>query len=1014
MIRLVRWMPPLLLLVPCGLRAAELPLPERIEFNRDVRPILSDHCFQCHGPDQNTREADLRLDDGSAFQGTPNRPGVVTPMSPENSELFRRITTDNADERMPPPALGKPLSPRAVAILRKWIEQGAEYQGHWSYLVPRRPAVPTSRFSELARNEIDEFVFAKLEASGLAPSAEADRITLCRRLYFDLTGLPPEPNEVDAFVHDPHPEAYARLVEKLLDSPHYGERMAVYWLDLVRFADTIGYHSDNPRDIAPYRDYVIHAFQANVPFDRFTIEQLAGDLLPQPSLWQKVASGYNRLLQTTEEGGAQPKEYRAKYAADRVRNVAAVWLGATMMCAECHDHKYDPYTMRDFYSLAAFFADVQEADVGRREAGMPVPSPDQAAQLQQFDMQIAAATAQLESRANTLARTHAQWEAELELAQGWQPLLPSAHSVAGSSQLALQADGSVRAEGTAAAKETFVLTFSGNGTPLTGLRLEALPDEAFPSRGPGKAVNGNFVLTEFKVTTEGDTGKEQPVKVRRALADHAQAGFPIEHTLDGKNETGWACLPKTGQPHEAVFELDRPLTAGTFTVRLEFQSQHPAHSLGRFRLSATAVDSPGSRWAPSAALAVMAVPTEQRTAEQIAVLADFLRNVSPRLAEERQAIPSLQQQKEKLLATVPRSLITTAGTPRTVRILARGNWMDESGEIVEPAVPAFLGKLNVQDRRGNRLDLAQWLVSPDNPLTARVMMNRLWKLFYGTGLSKTVEDLGSQGEWPTHPELLDWLAVEFRESGWDVKHMVRLMVLSHTYRQTSKPSREARAVDPFNRLLSAQNRFRLDAEFVRDNALAISGLLSRRVGGESVFPYQPYGYWDYLNFPKRTYVADRGEKQYRRGLYTHWQRSFLHPQLLIFDAPSREECVADRPRSNTPQQALALLNDPTFVEAARVFATAIVKDGGASDAERIHWAFRKAVSRAPQPDEAAILTRLLHKHRAEYLANRAAAEALWHAAGESPRPSDVDPAELAAWISVARTLLNLHETVTRL
>lgn len=1009
---MIRWTLCLSLISVAGF-AAEAPVPERVEFNRDVRPILSDHCFQCHGPDHNKREADLRLDDGSALGNASERSGVVIPHDPEKSELFRRITAANPEERMPPAALGKSLSPRDVAIIKRWIEQGAEYQGHWSYIVPQRPAVPRSRFSHIARNEIDEFVFSKLETAGLSPSLEADRVTLCRRLFFDLTGLPPEPADVEAFVQDSQPDAYGRLVERLLESPHYGERMAVYWLDLVRYADTIGYHSDNPRDIAPYRDYVIRAFQDNLPFDRFTVEQLAGDLLPQPTLWQKVASGYNRLLQTTEEGGAQPKEYRAKYAADRVRNLAAVWLGATMMCAECHNHKYDPYTMRDFYSLAAFFADVQEADVGRREPGMPVPNAEQELQLQQLDAQLAAAQQELEHTAASWARENSRWEQELNSATPWETPTPSTLTVQGQSQLVVQPDGSVRAEGRAAGTETFLLTFSALEQPLTGVRLEALPDASLPAQGPGKATNGNFVLTEFKVLVTNEEGSKQPLKLRRAVADFAQNGFPIEHAIDGKKETGWACLPQTGQPHEAVFELEQPLVASSCTIQLEFQSPHAEHSLGRFRLSLTSQAHPADRWIPAAVLSAMTVPPEQRSAEQIAVLTRFLRDVSPLLAETRQKIRTWQQQKDSLLANVPRSLVTTSGTPRTVRILARGNWMDESGEVVEPAIPAFLGTLPVTGRRGNRLDLAQWLVSADNPLTARVMVNRMWKLFFGTGLSKTVEDLGSQGEWPTHPELLDWLAVEFRESGWNVKHMVRLMVLSYTYRQSSKLTREARAVDPFNRLLSAQNRFRLDAEFIRDNALAISGLLSRRVGGESVFPYQPPGYWDYLNFPKRTYVADQGEKQYRRGLYTHWQRSFLHPQLLIFDAPSREECVADRPRSNTPQQALVLLNDPTFVEAARVFATRIVSEGGSNDAARLEWAYRRAVSRAPQPQEASLLLELLHKHRAEYATDRPAAEALLNSSGQSPRPQEIDPVELAAWISVARVLLNLHETITR-
>jgi hypothetical protein len=579
-----------------------------------------------------------------------------------------------------------------------------------------------------------------------------------------------------------------------------------------------------------------------------------------------------------------------------------------------------------------------------------------------------------------------------------------------------QDDGSLKVDGQVAAKETFVLTFETDLRGITGLKLEALADDALPSNGPGTATNGNFVLTEFKVAALVN-GKEQPVKLSRAVADHSQSSFAVADAIDNKNDTGWAILPQTGQSHEAVFEAEKPFAgdeAPKFIVRVEFQSKHAQHNIGRLRISATTGEKPASRWVSPAVRAVLAKASDQRTNDDNQLLTRFLREQSPRFQAQRQAIAALEQKKNQFAATIPRSLITIAAAPRMVRVLPRGNWLDDSGEAMQPAIPAFLGSIDAQDRRPNRLDLAQWIVDSDNPLTARVMMNRLWRLFFGTGLSKTVEDLGSQGEWPTHPELLDWLAVEFRESGWDVKHMVRLMVHSNAYRQSSTQSRAARAVDPFNRLLSAQNRFRLDAEFVRDNALSIAGLLSPRVGGESVFPYQPYGYWDYLNFPKRTWVDDQGEKLYRRGMYTWWQRSFLHPEMLIFDAPSREECTAERPRSNTPQQALALLNDPTYLEAARGFAARIIADGGATDDAKLAWAYRRTLSRVPRPEEAKIVLGLLNKHRQQYAADKPAAEALLKSSGQSPLPQNVDAAELAAWTSVARALLNLHETVTRL
>jgi hypothetical protein len=523
-------------------------------------------------------------------------------------------------------------------------------------------------------------------------------------------------------------------------------------------------------------------------------------------------------------------------------------------------------------------------------------------------------------------------------------------------------------------------------------------------------------LSQWTVSLRGPDGVETPVALTKVVADHVQANWAIQDVTDVRDGTGWAILPQTGQAHTAIAEWAAPLTAttGELVIRLKFASPHPQHSIGHFRLTGTTQSQPTSRWLADDVAAAMQAPPATRTPPQRDLLAKYLRETSPRLEGPRTALAAAIKSRDDLSNSIPRSLTVQVMAPATVRILARGNWMDDSGAIVEPAIPAFLGKLSVSDRRPNRRDLAEWLVAPDNPLTPRVMVNRLWKLCFGVGLSKTVEDLGSQGEWPTHPELLDGLAVEFRDSGWNVKRLLRTIVTSRAYRQTSILSTAARGVDPQNRLLSAQNRYRLEAEFVRDNALQIAGLLSPRIGGESVKPYQPDGYWDYLNFPKRTYPQDHGERLYRRGLYTHWQRSFLHPQMLIFDAPSREECVAERPRSNTPQQALTLLNDPAYLEAARVFAMHALRDGGDSDDARFVWAYRRAMARDPRPAELAVLRPLLEKHRAEYAADPAAAEALLRGAGEAPVPDQITPAELAAWTSLARVILNLHETLTRL
>jgi uncharacterized protein DUF1553/uncharacterized protein DUF1549/cytochrome c len=801
-----------------------------IDYTRDIKPILSDRCYACHGPDAAKRKAKLRLDVREDAVKVAIKPGKSA-----ESPIVDRISSTDVDEMMPPPEAKKPrLTPEQVALIKRWIDEGAKFEQHWAYVKPQRPLVPPLAGS-WSRNDIDRFVASEHAKHGLVPSPEADRVTLARRLYFDLTGLPPRPEEVDAFVNDRGADAYEKLVDRLLESKHFGERMAEYWLDLVRYADTQGYHSDNHRDVWPYRDYVINAFNANKRFDQFTIEQLAGDLLPNPTDEQRIASGYNRLLQTTEEGGSQPKEYIAKYAADRVRNASAVWLGSTMGCCECHNHKFDPFTTKDFYSLAAFFADITEKPVGHQDQTL-FPTPEQAAALKNLDARLGELRTQLEKSTPELEKAQAKWEEELK-------------------------------------------------------------------------------------------AKKDKPKLPKPVAD------------------------------------------------------------------------------------AIAVEPAKRTAQHKQAIAAHYRSISPLLEPQRKERAKLQGEREALVKTITTTLVSISGPSRTVRILARGNWLDESGEIVKSQPPAFL-QPSFHSDKANRLDLAKWLVNPDNPLTARVFVNRLWKLAFGQGIVKSLEDFGSQGSPPTNPQLLDWLATEFINSGWDVKHTLRLMLVSSTYRQSSVASKDVRERDPNNIWLTRQNRFRLDAEMMRDAALEIAGLLSDHIGGPSVKPSQPPGYWAYLNFPVREWQKDSGEQEYRRGLYTYWCRTFLHPAFLAFDAPTREECTVDRPRSSTPLQALVLLNDPNFVEAARVFAQKTIKDGGASDADRLTWAYRRALSRNPKPEEAAILTDLLTHHRDEFAKNVDGAKKLL-AIGDSALPKDVTPAELAAWTSVARVILNLHETITR-
>jgi len=837
---------PFLALVLTGLSspllpAAETPVPAKIEFNRDVRPILSDNCFSCHGPDASQRKAKLRLDDRDEAL----RKQAFVPGKPDESAIIQRIITSDAEDLMPPPDSHKSLTDSQKEILKRWVLQGAPYQLHWAYEKPAKPTVP------YGEHAIDYLVRRRLAERGLRPSPEADRRTLVRRLYSDLLGLPPTPAEVAAFEKDPSADAWERLVDRVLANPHFGERMALGWLDAVRFADTIGYHSDNPRNVWPYRDWVIRSFNENKPFDRFTLEQIAGDLLPDASQETRVGSAFNRLLLTTEEGGAQPKDYESRMLTDRVRAIGTAWLGQTTGCAQCHDHKFDPFTMRDFYSLGAFFADVQEAILGRREDGMIVASPDQQKRLASLEAAVAEARKRYESVEPRINAAQEQWEAD-------------------------------------------ILAY-------------------------------NVTLPELRDDSKASDGDRKTARQVAALLKKADRN-----------------------------------------------------------------------------------PQESR------VVRDYFRARVNRLhTAERDAVAAAERAHREFYEQLPKCLVTVS-TPdkRTVRILPRGNWMDETGEIVKPALPRFLPQPDLEGREPNRLDLARWLVSRDNPLTARAIMNRTWKQFFGAGLSRVLDDLGAQGEPPVNPALLDWLACEFMDAGWNVKHMVRTIVTSATYRQVSTPTPEHLAADPYNRELARQSAFRVDAELVRDTALAVSGLLVPRIGGPSVKPYQPDGYWENLNFPTRDYLHDTGDDQYRRGLYVWWQRSFLHPSMVAFDAPSREECTAERNRSNIPQQALVLLNDPTYVEAARAFAARILTECHGSPDDRFHWAWQRALQRNPRSEETTIARDLLQQQLAAYRQNPQAAEKLLKT-GIAPRPEGVDPAELAAWTHVARVLLNLHETITR-
>ena len=812
--------------VTCLITTCEVKGSE-IDFNRDIRPILSDKCFFCHGPDSHERKADLRLDTGEGALADLGGYAAIVPGKLDDSEMIQRIL--DREDPMPPKESHKELSQEEIALLSRWIQEGAEYSEPWAYVPPVKRELPGVKDTSWPSNWIDQFVLERLEEEGMSPSPDADRLTLVRRLYFDLIGLPPQPEEAEAFIRGD--QSLDELVDALLNSPHFGERMAMYWLDLVRFADTVGYHGDQEHNISPYRDYVIRSFNQNLPFDRFTREQLAGDLLDNPGKWQKVASGYNRLLQTSHEGGIQKKEYDAIYAADRVRNLSAVWMGATVGCAQCHDHKYDPYTLKDHYALAAFFADVH--DDGYNGNSNPTNRPP--------EMMFYSA------------------EQEDEIAR-----------------------------------------LNGEMIALLGKKLAGRVEELEKKRASLQA--------DLKV------GKGKKDREKAALE---QVESEILNLVPEEKRVRWGTL-----------------LAGKWKVEKAGRS----------------------------------------------------------------------------------TMITRAAPPREMRVLSRGNWLDDSGEIVEPAIPAFLGKIAVPEgKRPDRLDLANWLTDSETGvggLTARVFVNRFWYLFFGSGISRSLEDFGGQGEPPSNPELLDQLAVTFVESGWDVREMVRLLVTSRAYRQSSLTSPELSERDPYNQLVARQSRYRLPAEMVRDTALSISGLLVPDLGGASVRPYQPAGYYRHLNFPKRTYRMDENAQQWRRGVYVRWQRMFLHPMMKAFDAPSREECTARRPRSNTPNAALVLLNDPTFIEAARVFAERILREGGETPDRRIDFACRVALSRVATSREREVLSTLLAETKALYEDEPNAIQDLL-GNGLAPVDAGLESLELASWTAVARALLNLNETVTR-
>ena len=1153
-----------------------------IEFNRDIRALLSDNCFTCHGPDEKGRKARLRLDTKEdAFKPAKSGEHAIVPGDVKKSELIARITATDPDDIMPPPKTGKKLSPAQIELLKRWVAEGATWQTHWAYETPKRPALPAVKDKKWAQNEVDAFVLTKLEKEKLKPSPEADKTTLVRRVTQDLTGLPPTPDEVDAFLADKSPQAYEKVVDRLLASPRFGEHQARFWLDAARYADSHGYHIDSERSMWKYREWVINAFNKNMPFDQFTTEQLAGDLLPEATMDQKIGSGYVRCNVSTGEGGAIVEEYQAKYTFDRVETSGTIWLGLTMTCARCHTHKYDPIQQREYYGLYALFNNLNESVMdGNAPNPAPtikVPSAEQTRRQGELKELLADEQKKLDAAMPELDAKQPAWQAEWrrKLSEGWTMLTPESVKSTNGTEFKINADQSVLAGGENPPKDIYKLRAKMAPGNLAAIRLEALPHESLPQKAAGRADDGNFRLSEFdaEITYPGTNTKPVKVKFTQALADSARAGNEAALAIDGKAETGWqADAGGLTDAHAILFLPAEPLVVksnATLVASLKFEASTSKRGIGHFRVSAaqneelvqllappkatpwqvvgpfktestqhgftnvfepekavdlkktyagvrdeikwsakpdfadgkanllvqdlhgvhgayylyrtmtlpadrkvelsaraddlfklwvngkqvaersskekpgdapvktmvtlkkgenkvlfkvvttqgaayfTFKDSVDDEHALPADVAAMFAATSKFTpAQQSKIKSIYRRLHSPEYKDTFEKVELWTAENEGIEKSIPSTMIAKEmDKPRDTFMLMRGEY-DKKGEKVGPGVPAILPPWPA-GQPTNRLGFARWLLLPEHPLTARVNVNRFWQQYFGTGLVKTTEDFGVQGENPSHPELLDWLATDFIGTGWDMKKLHRLLVTAPPYRQSSKAPPALLAPYPGNRRLPRGPRFRVDAEGVRDTALFISGLLVERAGGKSVKPYQPGGLWEAVSFNNsQKYVPDTGDAQYRRSMYTYWKRQSPPPNMMIFDAPTREYCVVRRPRTNTPLQALALMNDPQIVEASRALAQRMMTEGGKDADSRLAHGFRLATSRKISRDESKILLGVYQQQLADYQKKQDEVTKLLSLGAFKALP-ELDRTELAAWTMVANTLLNLDETITK-
>ncbi len=1061
-----------------------------IDFQRDVRPVLADNCFACHGPDGNARQADLRLDTRDGAFADRGGYRVIVPGSAAESRLYERMSHSQEIARMPPPNAERFPSPEQIETIRLWIEQGAEWSSHWAYEAPVRPDIPEVRAAQSIVNEVDAFVLARLEQEGLSLSPEADRRTLLRRLSLDLTGLPPDPADVARFLSDTSPEAYGKQVDRLLNSPHFGERMAMLWLDLARYADTHGFHIDGRRDMWQWRDWVIGAFNENKPFDEFTIEQVAGDLLPEPTLDQKIATGFNRNHMINHEGGAIPAEYHTEYVVDRIETVSTVWMAMTMGCARCHDHKYDPITQREFYEFYAFFNSVDELGLdgvnGNAVPMLELPDPDQEASLAELNDAIRSVQADLPDRRvqkqiddwertalATIPRASREGlEAHYEMEGGFAD--SSGNYRHGRIMRGEPLFGSLKAGNGArfdvdthiAFPATSSIDLSKSFTVAFWMLPSGLVEKSVLHKMVGPAEQRGLALTlsrpvsipdtlrrEYDLTIQLSSSSDAAIVVRTKAPLRDARGedktYHVAVSYDGSGRAEGLRLHLNSNPvelavlandlagspaNDAPFEIGAGRFGNRFTGTLDdlriYSRVVEAADIGVLHIHEPIRAVLGEPYIDCRSVLVEAPkpPADDiyspkpetdvtRCRNRTSRLKTyFLTHAAPetdRLLYKR--LVDLRGQRARLEDSVPNVMVMQElPQPRDTFMLARGDYRNRT-EKVSPATPEWLSVFPESAPR-NRLGLARWLVSPDHPLTARVAVNHYWQMYFGEGLVRTAEDFGLQGELPSHPELLDWLAREFVESGWDIKALQKKIVMSATYRQRSANTPELMARDPENRLLARGPRYRLLAEVVRDNALAASGLLDVRVGGASVFPYQPEGLWREMAygdmFTAQVYRQGTGKDLYRRSMYTFWKRTIPPPSLAVFDAPDREKCIARRSRTNTPLQALVLLNDPTYVEASRALAERMIRSGGPEPADKIRFAYETTLARPPSEAETRLLGGLAGEQAEKFRAEPDLAGELM-GIGESPVGKGLPPPELAAWTIVASSILNLDETISK-